>query len=200
MMNTKMYSSMIIALLVVGIMLAMPVASVQAWGWRRRGAVTKIAFTGFGIPQDPPVDLGTLRAWGDKTLLTGFKRNFDVTIWTNLAELGNSDEADPRLTGIHKTEWTIFSYPDGQGGESSRTFAKEQLIPGASCGGWWTGYQYGRMWNADEPIGFFGTLRWEFHTKMWGRGAFAGMKLVMTVSSAESIATGFGINGYILTS
>jgi hypothetical protein len=41
-MKTKLYTSMMIALLVAGLALSIPVASVQAWGWR---SVTKTPFT-----------------------------------------------------------------------------------------------------------------------------------------------------------
>ena len=99
-MKTKYYTSLIIALLVAGIALAMPIASVQAWGWRcARPNVTHFAGTASLVP--PPVP-GTMETFGEWVRITGSVVQFYY------------DCDDPRFTGTITNTLTSLTDPNGK--------------------------------------------------------------------------------------
>ena len=93
-MKTKLYTSMIIALLVAGIALAMPVASVNAWGWRPR-SVTRFTATGHPDFESPFIQT-VIKETGDYKLVK------TVFTWVNDA---SDDRADSFNTNTFYWLW-----------------------------------------------------------------------------------------------
>jgi hypothetical protein len=81
-MKTKLYTSVIIALLVAGIALAMPVSTVQAWGWR---SVSKKPFTDTGGYMYAFLGIEGIKEWDDYVLE---KHTFIFYAWAEWADGG----------------------------------------------------------------------------------------------------------------
>ena len=209
-MKMKLYTSKILALLAVGMMLALPIASVQAWGWRP--TVTKIAIHGTGFPGSLLKDDRIKCLPGDNVLVWR-ERNFYPTIW-----VGDDSDPDPRLTWTSPiadgenycrftmiVDATTYIPNDPMSPLDGVIMSKEILRPGAywdagtgTWTGWWETYSWGKLWLDFANQGPFGPQYYEFHKVMYGRGVFQGLKLVYTVSVANVIETDFEIQGYLI--
>lgn len=154
-MNTKLYSSMIVTLLVVGMVLTLPIASVQAWGWRPRSKTPFTVIDGFMLG---PPDVTPIKEIGDRILE---KHEF---VWWN-------DADDDRADGYNHN--TLFWLWEGEplfsdGIMWGTRIVRDGPLPSDTSIG--RGYTYGRIvdgiftWKAVEyrkgPSGTFKVISW----------------------------------------
>jgi hypothetical protein len=199
-MKTQSIVLLTVMLVLVSTMAALPLVPVQA-------KATKTPYKGIGIPQPPT---GDPKIWepNGREHTRRFQRDFLAFLWTDLAaaDAWDFDATDDMLTGIHRTTWITNQYYDEDEVGIGTLVSKEQLLPTAyyneatdTYSGWWEGTSQGKTWHGDAPFGVFGEMYFAFKGVMHGKGVFKGMKLMVTVSVANAMASGgFEVQGVIL--
>jgi hypothetical protein len=197
-MNTKLYSSVIITLLVAGIVLTIPVTSVHAWGWR--SSVTKIETRGNGFPWgDPHRTVEEFIECGDAIIQKGVVEIFYESWWLKPSEgkwppdFPPSTPPDSRMAGVTTYRGSAVFKDDVLYSVSTITLLPDAYQCGDTYTGWWEGWGYGRAWfEGDQVVDF------EYKHRLYGRGEFAGLKLVHTISLANILDDGYVIHGYFI--
>jgi hypothetical protein len=200
-MKTKVITTSIIILFLVSTVTTLSLVSVYA---KSDNAATKITIWGKGTA-GPILDVEKMWISGNRMHMRNLVRNYYEFIWSE----DSDPNPDPRLTSAsgfptdpeedwdgpngattYQTDLNVFLVDGGMEGPLS---SKVALYPvaywdGTKHTGWWEGNCQGKMWVGESQD-------FAFSFVLHGKGDFKGLKLMFTVSSAE---TEFEIQGYLL--